>query len=532
MNKKKAISLQAKIVGLIVGLIITITLLISVINGYFEYKQTEEYMGKQALQVAIAVSLMPSIVKAFELEDPAETIQPIAQKIRKEIGAEYIVVGNKDGVRYSHRYDYKLGEQMVGGDNDQALIYGQYYISKAEGSLGPALRGKAPIFNDNNEIIGIVSVGYLLEDIRAIIVNRIIKVSVPALIVLVFGITCGVLLARNIRTAILGLEPYEIASLYRERSAILSAVKEGIIAIDEQGTITLINQSAQDIIGIEEDVTHKKIEQVLTNTGMYEVLKTGLPQKDREMLIRNRTVVVNRTPILEKGKIVGVVSSFRDKTELKKMITTLTEVKKYSEGLRAQTHEFSNKLYVLSGLMQLGKYNEAIAMIQEESFIIDRQHKVLFEQILDTKIQAILLGKLGMASEKRIDFKIDENSSIDTLPDHISATDIITVIGNLVDNAFDAVEKNDIKKVSFFAIDIGDDVIIEVTDNGPGIPIEKLEQIFGIGFSTKGMKDRGYGLAIVKQIVDVLGGTIEIQDILDGGTIFSVYLPRKRREEA
>src|SRR5699024_9618908 len=276
----------------------------------------------------------------------------------------------------------------------------------------------------------------------------------------------GILLARDIRKDTFELEPHQIASLYQDRNAILSSVKEGIIAIDKKGNINMINESAKQLLGLRFDKEPKKIEEVVPNTKMYEVLRSGQPVKNDEMMINNRSVIVNRIPIKSKdGAITGVVSSFRDKTEMNEMLETLSEIRSYSEDLRAQTHEYTNKLYVLSGLLQLEHYEEAIDLIQQESEINIQQNKVLIERIQDKTVQAILLGKISKCSEKKIDFTIDGDSYLHTLPEHIDAVKLIAILGNIIDNAMEAVEDCEEKKIRFFATDIGNDIVFEIADS-------------------------------------------------------------------
>lgn len=523
----KLVNLQTKILGLIITLILLVTIFLVGIIGYLESQQTAENIGQRALHVATTLSLMPSIKSAFKLDKPEEVIQPITERIREKVGAEFIVVGNAESIRYSHPDVRKLGKHMVGGDNTRALIDGKYYTSKAIGSLGPSLRGKAPIFNEQEEIIGIISVGFMVEDIKKIVFNKLVKISSISLLVLAFGIIGGILLARNIRKDTMGLEPYEIASLYRDRNAILLSIKEGIIAIDKKGYITMMNHSAKNILGFSDDNRMKKIEDVFPNTKMYDVFGSGIGNKDEEMVLNDRTVIVNRTPITENNEVVGVVASFRDKTEVNEMLNALSEVRIYSEDLRAQTHEFTNKLYVLSGLLQLEHYDEAIELIQKESAFHLNQNKVVLEQIKDKTVQAILLGKISKASEKKVDFDIDENTSLDVVPSHIDMTKLITILGNLIDNAFEAVENNPaVKQVTFFATDLGADIVFDISDNGTGIGEEKMAHLFETGFSTKQAFDRGYGLASVKEVVDELNGGIEVYNQDDGGAVFSIFIPK------
>lgn len=518
-------SLQTKIIGANILNALFIILIFAIISIVIEYRQVEKQMGNQALQLAIAVSSMPSVIAAFEEQDPSQTLQPIMNNIRKQTGAEFIVIGDTDGVRYAHPDSEKIGLHMVGGDNTKAL-QGQFYISKAQGSLGKSIRGKGPIRNEDGKVLGVVSVGYLMSDLKEKVIERWEEIGVIAFGVVVIGVFASYLLARNIRKTTLGLEPHEVTSLYLERNAILYSIKEGIVSVDKNGSITMINQSAKNLLNVKEDVVHKKLETILPNTEVSKVLMTGIAERDHEITLRNKSIILNQTPIIENEQVIGAVSTFRDKTEINKMLETLSEVRRYSEDLRAQTHEFSNKLYVLSGLLQLGKYDEAIEMIQAESSAHEIQNKIIFEQIQDPKIQALLLGKLGKASEKKIQFIIDDNCSINQLPSHISFADITSIIGNLIDNAFDAIEGKKDGKVTFFAIDVGDDLIIEVDDNGHGISEHVTDKIFETGYSTKEGNNRGYGLAIVKQVVKNLNGSIEVQSRNEDGTVISIYLPK------
>ncbi|MDQ7862967.1 Spo0B domain-containing protein [Peribacillus frigoritolerans] len=159
------------------------------------------------------------------------------------------------------------------------------------------------------------------------------------------------------------------------------------------------------MLDIKESVRHLNVDGLFPSKYLFEVLKSGEPQVDKEISWEDKSVIVNCTPIFDSEGVSGVVASFRDRTEIEEMVNTLSEVKMHSEDLRAQTHEFTNKLYVLSGLIQLGEYDEAIDMIQSETSELHSLNRVVFEQIKDTKVQALLLGKIGKASEKKIIFE-------------------------------------------------------------------------------------------------------------------------------
>ncbi|MGC4377868.1 sensor histidine kinase [Fictibacillus sp. Mic-4] len=533
MNKFLNVSLQTKILGLIITLLLFVIILLTGIFAYFESTETKDETKKLALQTAKTVSLMPAVKEELQSNPSSTEIQTIAEQIREQAGAASVIVTNRDGICYSYPDSDQIGKTIQHKDDFKALVFGGNYVTESTGEMGPAIRGKAPIivdFGNYKKVMGVVTVEFLKKDLHNNIANKITKIILFSSFVLGLGIIGGVYLAKSIRKDTLGLEPYEIAALFRERSAILLSIREGIISIDQKGLITMMNTSAKEMLGLEKDAINQPIETVFPQSTMKKVLETGVIEKNIEMELKDKIVIVNSMPIIENGRIVGVVASFRDKTELKKMIDTLSEVRKYSEDLRAQTHEFTNKLYVLLGLLELGHYDEAIEMIKTESTIHQNQNRILFEQIHDAKVQAILLGKLGKASEKKINFTLDPNSSIEPLPPHIGVSQLVTIIGNLIDNAFEAVAKQGKKEVLFFITDVGNDIVIEVVDNGPGISDEQIETIFKKGFSMKG-PNRGYGLSNVKEAIDELEGTIEVSNQKDHGAIFTVFIPKKIGEQ-
>ncbi|MCG1020872.1 sensor histidine kinase [Sutcliffiella horikoshii] len=524
----KPVRLQTKIIILIVTLLIGIIVVICGVFFYLEMNELKTNTGNRALQIAKTISFMPEVQEAMESDNPSEALQPLTLKIQQEIDAQFVVIGNTQGLRYTHPDIEKIGQKMVGGDNLRALEEGKAYISEATGSLGLSIRGKAPIISNDGTIIGVVSVGFLMENLKSRMEEKLAEISLIALLAINIGVVGGYLLARNIRKDILGLEPHEIATLYRERNAILESVKEGIIAVDSNGYVTMVNPSALDILELrEEELLHKQITDIVPDTDIMEVARTRHPQENKEIYLFDKDVIVNRIPIMEKEIVVGVVSSFRDKTDMKKLLHTLVEVKKYSEELRAQTHEFTNKLYVISGMLELGRFQEALEWIQKEYKVNQERNDILFDRIKDEKLQVILLGKLAVASEKKKLLQLNEESSVQVIPSKIEFSSLVAIVGNLLDNALEAVEEVEDGMVSFFAIDYGNDIILEISDNGPGFPDGTIDLIFGKGYSTKqAVQPRGFGLAIVKKEVEQLGGTVEVQRTLENSTVFTVYLPK------
>ncbi|MBM7660009.1 two-component system CitB family sensor kinase [Bacillus mesophilus] len=524
------INLQQRIMVFIVFLTLIIVLQTSILFYYTLSNTIENQLEKRALHIASTVAETPEIIRAFDTERPWEIIQPIAERIRLETDAEYIVIGNKEGIRYSHPVPERLGKKMVGGDNDRALVNGESYTSKATGTLGPALRGKVPIYNDEGAIIGIVSVGFLLEDIAQLSTDYGSPIIPIAVIGLVIGILGSIYLSKSIKKLLFGLEPVEIASLYKERNAVIESVREGIIVVDRIGKIILANQAAYDILSLEKNQTviGKSILSVIPHSTMLEVVETGEEQLDRQLQIGRKTVIANRLPVKVGKDVIGVVSSFRLKSEIDQLTEELSQVKQYTEALRAQTHEYNNLLYTLSGLIQLESYDEALELIHREAAGHQELVKLIMKKIRDPLLAGLLLGFYNRAKELKIEFIIDSSSQLQDLKGILDNSYFVSIVGNLITNAFEAVEHNGKqgKKVQFLVSDSGDELVIEVEDNGDGITGDIHEQIFNKGFTTKDGPNRGFGLAKVLELTEELGGYITIEKGDLGGALFIVSIPK------
>ncbi|TCP52170.1 two-component system CitB family sensor kinase [Tumebacillus sp. BK434] len=522
--------LQSKLILFICSLLLTIIL---VIGLYIEHLQTEsiqQQIGMRALTVAETVSRIPEIRTAFFAQDPSQIIQPLVEDIRIETGAEYIVVGNREGVRYSHPLPERIGEHMIGGDN-APVLRGESIISEAVGSLGPSLRGKAPIYDERGKVIGIVSVGFLQEDIEHRLEPGRQKLAWVILLGLLAAVIGAVLIANSVKRAIFGLEPAEIARLYREQEAVLESVREGIFAVNRQGFVTMANHAAKQMLGLspEQDLKGSYSRDVQKGWRLLKVMESGVAEYDREMIVGDEVVMVNRIPVKSgKGDVIGAVASFRSKSDWYKVNEELSQVKRYAESLRAQTHEFSNKLYMISGLIQLESYQEAMEIISRESDV--HQHLVHFimRYVPDPMIGGLLIGKFNRANELKVELYIDKESTFVDLPPGLDRNHLVTILGNLIDNAMEAVLQQDgEKQVHVFLTDLGADLILEVEDTGPGIPEGDVERIFEVGYSTKGAEEhRGFGLALVKKAVEQLGGYLTITANQPTGSVFTVAIPK------
>ncbi|WNL39206.1 sensor histidine kinase [Halomonas sp. PAMB 3232] len=526
---KRSFRLQ---VMLLVGLLLAGMLLAQ--GTYLNHRKADivtAQMGERALAVANTVASMPSIVAAFDTDDPARIIQPLAERVRMETGARYVVVGNTQSIRYSHPVPERLGQRMVGGDNDQALRDGRSYVSEATGTLGTAMRGKAPIRDEAGNIIGLVSVGFLVDRVEMDAARYTSLGWMLVGLMILLGFAGAYVLSQHLKKVILGLEPYEIARLALEKEAILQSIHEGILAVNREGNITLVNQQARRLMELPDDqaLLGQPIREVVPNSRLLEVLKRGEQEFDQQMWLGDHPVVVNRVPIIDEGEVEGAVATFRSRREIVDLSEALTQASRDVDMLRAQAHEFSNKLYTISGLLQLGRVEEALKLIHQESERAQKQMSFLMSHVADTVLSGTLLGKLTRARELGVALEIDEQSSLSQPLTPSGQEAMMTVVGNLLDNAFFAAlhgPRADSPTVRLFFTDLGEQLVIEVDDNGPGVSAEHVESIFSEGFSTKTGQHQGLGLALVARLCRQYGESVTLEESELGGACFIAVLNR------
>jgi len=485
----------------------------------------EEQMALRALQLASMIAQTPSIRETVAANDSAAT-QRITSELRDATDASFISIGNAQGIRLAHPLPDRIGKPMVGGDNAEVLEQGHTIISQAVGSMGPSIRGKAPVFNDLGEVVGVVSIGYLTQEIDDTVLAYQRVVVLATLVLLVLSVLIASWIARRFRAAIFDLEPHEIASLFEERNATLESIREGIIAINAEGLITTCNRAAIETLGLDQNLIGRPVREVLPDSRLPDLLESGEPEFDTEMVIGGRSLIINRIPILVKGRLTGVVSSFRVRDELAMVSRQLTRIRQYAETLRSQAHEYANKLHTIAGLIQLDKSDEALELIGQET----RDHQAMLRWLVDSVddpiVSGCLLGKFNRAHELGLQLVIDPDSHLGPLPAHITPERLVTLIGNLLDNAFDATLSAKGRSVFLSMTDIGRDLIFEVEDQGAGIAQEDMQRVFERGFSRKA-EGRGIGLHLVKEGVSQLGGEIVVENIEGGGARFTLYLPKE-----
>jgi len=524
-------TLQTHLIFLITALVLVQAAISWVVVSNVVSGILHEQIGRRALQTALTVAEIPTIHKDLLIEDRSGEIQMLAETIRKKMDAEFIVVGDSDGMRYSHPRPDRIGKHFVGGDIGPVLGEGSSYVSEAVGTLGPSLRGMAPILDNGDQIIGFVSVGYLIEDVQDLIRQHLERPFLYVSFLMALGILWAVLVARHLKKKTLGLEPDEITSLYLQRGAVLEAIREGVVAVDETGAVRLANRAALRAAELADvkAVIGRPAGRTFPEIGLEEVLETSETIEDEERPVNGRDMVLNIVPVLENGTVRGAVASFRPKDEVDRIARELSRIQEYVELLRVQSHEYSNKLHTIAGLLQIDAHQEALDLVVRESTGYQEMIRFLHRAVPHPVIAAIIMGKYNRARELKIDLKVPPESRMIDVPEDVDQEKLVTVLGNLLDNAFEAVLGNppDNRRVLLSFTDLGDEMVFEVEDSGGGIPPENARAIFDKGFSRKDRERRGLGLYLVKKNLDDLGGYVTVGDGEFKGALFTVAIPKR-----
>ncbi|KGP74482.1 DcuS/MalK family sensor histidine kinase [Pontibacillus yanchengensis] len=525
--KKHPLKLST-VITLFVCLVVIISLLIT---GVLIRNSTTENIETQLREKAVIISRTVAdsqVVQDGLQGDPTEeSIQSYAMEVQKDAGVMFVVVMDMEGIRKSHPKPERIGKHFVGGD-EKRVLEGEEYVSRSTGTLGDSLRAFTPVFGEKGDQVGAVAVGISLEAVQSSMMQSQKRILIGSLIGMMVGIVGAVLLARYIKRSLFGLEPSTIARIHEERNQMLQSVHEGIIAIDNDATIVLVNRSARDILkkaGLEtKDPIGLNINEYLPNSRLNHVLEGKEIGVDQEQNINGLSIITNRVPIVVNDRIIGAIATFRDKTEVNQLAEQLTGVQMYADTLRSQSHEFMNKLHVLQGMIALEEYEKVKNYI---THLVDHSaHEVgnVTKYVKDAAFAGFLIGKMSYSREEKVDLIITCETEIPET-DSAFTHEVITILGNVIDNAIESVAANDDNKEVHVDLSFIDDLMtMVVRDNGPGIPNEQEEAIFEKGISTKDGTDRGFGLFITKQSVEELDGSIEVESYASG-TTFTIIIP-------
>ena len=521
----KKIRLQTRLTVLVCTVVLISLSVTAYLIGSKAADNSRSFQSNKVMDIAMTISHNQLIKDGLTGDGLMEEIQTFTKKVQEDTNVQYIVVLNKDHIRQSHPVKDRIGEYFVGGDEDRAFE-GESYTSLAKGTLGESLRAFVPIYDDH-ELVGVVSVGILSENIQAAVIQSLRTSYIGIGVGLLIGIIGAFLLARQVKRTLYGLEPDEIAKLLRERDAMLESVKEGIIAVNDKAEIIVANQAANQLFreaGLMGNPIGKQVNAYLPTSKLQEVLLTGEPTYDQEQKLNGIDIVVNRVPVILNGEIVGALATFRDKTELASLVEQLSGAKAFAETLRAQTHEFMNKLHVITAMVHTKSYGELKEYTTYLSDAYQKEVGTVSRLIKDPVISGYLVNKLSKSRESGIHIELMGENPLPSLKKIEDMDRIITVLGNLFDNASEAVRDQEYAHIEITINYRDKHLLFDIKDNGPGFGMNNFEETSMIGLSTKG-ENRGYGLYLINKALNKLGGTIEVSLQKGEGTQFQVKIP-------
>lgn len=517
----------------------------------------------RVLAIAETIARTPMVEAAVDDEDPSAVLQPYAVDLMDATDVDFITIMDPDGIRFTHPDPAQLGHVYLG--TIEAAQDGRSQVEEYTGTLGPSVRAIVPVTDDSGDVIAMVSVGVTLETLSVARAASLPQILTIAGLAIAAGGIGSWWLSRYLRGVTLGYGPVQLRRLFAFYNSALHSLREGIVLLDDDGRIVLYNDVAAGLLDL--PVTEDRQPVPLTRLSLPEsvrsLLESGREAQDEVHLTRDRVLVINQATATPLGAptagrttshhdshaghhsgsrpddrpahpshrhsadraVVGTVATIRDHTDIQELTGELESMRTLSEALRAQTHEHANRMHTLASLIERGKHAEALAFA-----VADRQDSQqltdAFVGSLDEPfITALLIGKAAQAHERGIALTLTASGAVP--PGSLDARDLVTVAGNLLDNAFDAAAGSDERRVwaDFTAAD--GDLIITIADSGHGVDDTALESLFRLGVTEKtGPADspgHGFGLVLVQQAVTRLGGALTIES--DGGAIFTVTLP-------
>lgn len=488
---------------------------------------TFDAASQRMLAVATTFANDPYVLDAVQSPDPTERLQPYAAEVMDDLGVDFVTIMDTDRTRYTHRNTSEIGGQYI-GSIEQALA-GDPHVEVFTGTLGPSVRAIVPVFTEDDDVTALVSAGVTVDTVAIARDAQLPLVWLIAAGALTAGTIVSLLLSRHLRRATLGLGTEQLSRMFVFYDSVLHSVRDGLVLTNLRGDLVLYNDQAAALLNLPPSAPGepKSASDVGLSPSVRELLASGRRAIDEIHVTDDRVLVVNQEPAVPASgtKPLGTVTTIRDHTQLEALSDEVQTMRTLTEALRAQTHEHANRLHTIVSLIELDRRTEALEFatrdLQQSQQLTDEVVAAIDEPF----ITALLVGKAAQANERGLHLDIDVAGTLETRG--MDPRDLVTIIGNLLDNAFDAAAPSSERTISLSIhtpSDDGDTVVIEVTDSGPGLSDAQLGSVFTLGSTSKGAAGtRGLGLALVRQAVHRLGGTITVAN--DGGARFTVRLP-------
>ncbi|WP_128380167.1 sensor histidine kinase [Streptomyces cavernae] len=490
-----------------------------------DQSQANQAARRQAMAVARSVADAPSVVASIRTDDPTATLQPYASKVQRDTEVDFVTIMNTKGIRWTHPNPERIGEHFLG--HTKPALRGESFTEEYEGTLGRSVRAVTPI-RDGRKIVGLVSAGIKVQAITDRVQDQLTALFGVAAGALALGGAGTYVVNARLRRHTHGMNAAELSMQHDYHQAALHAVREGLLMLDGQFRVALINDGARELLGVSDDVVGRSVAELGLPKPLTGALLASEPRVDEVHLSGTRVLVVNTSPV-SGGERRGTVVTLRDVTELQSLMGELDSERGFTQALRSQAHEAANRLHTVVSLIELGRAEEAIDFATAELELAQALTDQVVAAVNEPVLAALLLGKAAQANERGVELVVSPDSSIDDgmLPDALPARDLVTVLGNLIDNAMDAAQGTVGARVTVTALTDDAGLVLRVADTGPGVDPSHAEAVFERGWSTKpaGPAGRGLGLALVRQTVARHEGSLTVAEAAGGGAEFEARLP-------
>ena len=496
--------------------------------AFAEVRRTSDADARRTvLTVAETLARSPDVAAALGSPHPETVLQPLAESVRGDTGVDFVVIMSPGRVRYSHPNPARIGGQFVG--HIEPALRGHPFTETYTGTLGRSVRSVVPV-SQHGSVIGLVSVGITEARLGKQLFRQALIMTGVGLLGFAVAAFGTLLVSRRLRRQTLGLGPVEITRMYEHHDAVLHSVREGLLVFGPDRRLLLANDEAVRLLALPPDAEGTPAADLPLPPGLSELVVSGRAAADEIHLTGDRIIVTNQARAVRDGRGLGTVTTLRDHTELEALTGELNSVRGFAEALRAQAHEAANRLHTVVTLIELDRSAEAVKFATAELATAQALADRLLEAVAEPVLAALLLGKAAEANERGVEFTLTDHSSVGRVD--IESRDLVTLVGNLVDNAIEAaLAAPPPRRVTVTVRADENGFLAEVHDTGAGLDPAHLEDAFTRGWSTKhapeGAAGRGLGLALVQQVVARHGGTIDVSH--DHGAIFSVRLPLEPR---
>lgn len=491
-------------------------------------------MERQAMDLAVSVAQTEIVQDNIVRDNGYIRIQNYVERLRLKTRIHYVYVVDKNLVLYSHPDPGKIGQPYSSfRDPDvmkRVLLTEEPYVGSS-GDISTSVEAAVPVYSEG-VLSGVALVGMLNGRIFQEITRNLLFLGIFLFFIIFAGVLAAVRLTEGIKKSIRGLEPAEITLLLGQRELVIENLKEGILYLDQDLRITMFNRSAEGLLGLTTADIGTVPRGRLFFAGIEKAWNEGRTVEEEIKSGPNSYLLARFFPVNDPdgSTPLGIMAGFEDLSVVRRRAEELTGMKELTQALRAQNHEFMNKLHAVSGMIQLGEAEEAVAYISD--IVGARQHitGLITSRIRIPAVAGLILSKFNRAAEKKIQLVLTDESDLQALPSELRPDALSSLLGNLVENAVDILEGRGGGRIDLTLQGNSDFLHLSVADNGPGLPPEYRERIFQEGFSTKGA-NRGFGLYTVKRIVDGAGGEVSLGTSVSGGLEVRVFIPGTAGEE-